>query len=87
MLGVRLVAPEEVTLRGGQDAARVEEEELVEHGGEERPEEIRQRGNRSIVAAGGPRAPDRHRHETCADVTRSIGGETVRCVAPNDSRV
>lgn len=87
MLGVCLVAPEEVTLRGGQDAARVVEEELVKHGGDKRSDEIRQRGNRSVVATGRLRAPDRHRHESCAEVTRSVRGETVRCVAPDDSGV
>lgn len=87
VLAVRLVAPEEVALRGGQDAARVVEDELVEDGGDEGGEEVRERGDRGVPPAGGARAPDRDRHEARADVARGVRGEPVRRVPPDDDGV
>lgn len=53
-------------------AARVREDDLVEHGGEERCGNVGERGDGGVRTAARGHAPDGHCHETRADVTRGV---------------
>ena len=83
VLRVRLVAPEEVALRGRQHAARVREDDLVEARAGECGDDVRERGDRSVVPAGRPLTPYRHGHKPRPEITGGVGGETVRSVTPD----
>jgi hypothetical protein len=66
---------------------RVHEKHLVKHRRYERSHNVRQRGQRGILAPRRVHPVDRHRREPSADVARGVGCETVGGVAPDGDGV